>query len=259
MPLPHREPLRAHLIASGISGDTATPRSNAVRHAEALAADDADKHLGIGRRGRDAKGVLGAVAELCGCSDDLTDKDGPGVIDPERTIAGLEAMASRLKVAGTRGERVLFATGHPSALTPWYARMADAVERAGARIIEPLEDERLDAPEGSRHSRGPRLIRYFDRVGVLCVGWALVHTHESWPMQAMLDAETPDLVVSDHGFAGAAAARGIQTIAITDVNDPAIAVGWQDGMFEAVVPLDDNLSPRVYQPLADAVVAALTT
>jgi hypothetical protein len=46
---------------------------------------------------------------------------------------------------------------------------------------------------------------------------------------------------------------------VTDVNDPAIAVGWQDGLFEAVVPLDDNLAPRVYRPLARAVVDALTT
>ena len=48
-----RRSLRAHLLASGIAGETATTRENAVSNAEKLAARDPDKHLGIGARGRD--------------------------------------------------------------------------------------------------------------------------------------------------------------------------------------------------------------
>lgn len=253
-----RDDLRAHLLSAGIAGDTATPRANAIAHAIALANDDPDKALGLGRRGRDAAEVLAAVAALCGCSAVLEDRDGPGVIDPDRTIAGIQGMAASLAKAADAGDSVLFATGHPSALSPWYSRMAAAAARRGARIIEPHEDVRLPAPEGTRHTRSPRLIRYFDGVGILCVGWALVHSHESWPMDAILDAQTPDLVIADHGFAGAAAARGIRTVAVTDVNDPAIAVGHADGLFEAVVPLDDNLAPRAYLPLAETVVERLS-
>lgn len=254
-----RATLREHLLATRIAGDTATPRANAVEHAIQLADDDPDKHLGLGRRGRDARGVMEAVAALCGCSADLDDRHGPGVIDPERTLDGLEAMADRLRKAASSRERVLIVTGHPTALPPWYRRIAHELEDAGCEILAPLEDERLERPTGllKGRDRGPKLWRYFDEVGVFCIGWRLVHTHESWPMDALLDVVTPDVVLADHGFAGAAAARGIATIALTDVNDPAIAVGWADGLFEAVVPLDDNLPPRVYRPLADACVQAI--
>lgn len=253
-----RNALLAHLIDTGLAGDTATPRDNAVRHAEQLAADDRDKHLGIGRRGRDAAEVMRAVASLCGTSGSLAERDGPGVIDPDRTLDELDSATRRLEKAAAGGERVLFATGHPTALTPAYGRIAAALEGRGATLLEPREDERLDAPGHSRYAkRSPCIWRFFDGVGVFCVSWSLVHTHEAWPMDRLLDEVTPDLVVADHGFAGTAAARGIDTIAFTDVNDPAIAVGWEDGMFQAAVPLDDNLRPSVYLPLAASVIAAL--
>lgn len=247
------------MLATGLSGDTATPRSNAIRHAELLSQDDPDKALGLGRRGRDFQGVLDAVAALCGCSNDLASREGPGFIDPERTVEELVSMATRLGKAAEQRDRVLIVTGHPTALTPWYGRIASALQEAGCEVIAPLEDVRLERPADLHQGgdRGPMLWRYFDEVGVFCVGWRLVHTHESWPMDALLDAETPDLVIADHGFAGAAAARGIPTIAITDVNDPAISVGWQDGLFEAAIPLDDNLAPRLYLKLAELSVDAI--
>jgi hypothetical protein len=68
-------------------------------------------------------------------------------------------------------------------------------------------------------------------------------------MDALLDAHTPDVVLADHGFAGAAIARGVETLCFTDVNDPAIAVAKADGLVQIVVPLDDNLPPAVYVPL----------
>lgn len=252
-----RNELRVHLLATGLSGDTATPRSNAVRHAELLAADDPDKHLGIGRRGRDLQGVMDAVAALCLCSNDPDDLEGPGYIAHDRTLDELDTMAARLAKAASNRERVLVVTGHPTALPPWYARIARALDRNGAYLLAPLEDVHLEAPAGMKTDRGSKLWRYFDEVGVLSIGWRLVHTHESWPMDLLLDEVTPDLVLADHGFAGAAAARGIPTIAVTDVNDPAIAVGWQDGLFEAAVPLDDNRPPRHYLKLATWCVDAI--
>jgi hypothetical protein len=49
-----------------------------------------------------------------------------------------------------------------------------------------------------------------------------------------------DLVVADHGFAGAAVAAGIPTVAIMDTNDPALAVVARRGADLTVVPMDDN-------------------
>src|SRR5207245_2049213 len=79
--------LRAHLLSSGIAGETATTRENTVSNAEKLAAGDPDKHLGIGARGRDAQGVMDAVAALCGCSPSLDERAGGGVIDPDLVLA----------------------------------------------------------------------------------------------------------------------------------------------------------------------------
>lgn len=244
--------LRAHLIEAGVSGDTATPRESAVSNAEKLAAGDPDKHLGVGARGRDAAAVMRAVAELCGCSPSLDERDGPGVIDPDRTLAGLEAAGKELAGVARPGARVLVVTGHPTGLLAMYQAIARSLRRAGVTVLTPIENDPLRPP---RAFRRPRRIRYLDGVGVLCTPADLLHTHESWPMDAILDAtDPPDLVWADHGYAGAAMVRGLPTVAFTDVNDPAIAVASEDGLARAVVPLDDNLPPSRYDPIRDYLV-----
>jgi hypothetical protein len=77
-------------------------------------------------------------------------------------------------------------------------------------------------------------------------------------MDTLLDSiEPPDLILADHGWAGTAIKRGVETVCFTDVNDPAIAVAKAEGMVEVVVPLDDNLPPSVYDPLRDYLVAKI--
>jgi Phosphatase len=49
-----------------------------------------------------------------------------------------------------------------------------------------------------------------------------------------------DLVVADHGFAGAAVAASIPVVAIMDTNDPALAVVAQRGADIRIIPMDDN-------------------
>ncbi len=243
-----RASLREHLLVTGLSGDTRTPRSNVVSNAEKLADDDPDKALGLGRRGRDARGVMRAVAASNGCSASLDERDGPGVIDPDRTLDELHAMGDRLERAARSGERVLIATGHPTGVLAMYQAIARALADVGVELLRPIEDEPLSAP---RRVRRPRRIRYLDGVAVLATPADLLHTHESWPMDAILNATArPSLVLADHGFAGAAIARGLDTVAFNDVNDPALAIAWEDGLPRALVPLDDNRPPGVYLPLA---------
>ena len=55
-----------------------------------------------------------------------------------------------------------------------------------------------------------------------------------------------DLVVADHGFAGAAVAAGIPTVAVMDTNDPALAVVDLRGADLTVVPMDDNRPQNSY-------------
>jgi hypothetical protein len=251
-----RAELRARLLASGLCGETRTTRESVVVHAEKLAAGDPDKFLGIGARGRDATGIMRAVAELCGCSERLEERDGSGVIDPERTLDALAAAGKRLAQAAERGQAALVATGHPSGLLTMYQGVAAALAAAGAKVLTPLEDQDL-VPPAKRKRR--RYVRYFDGAGVLLAGADPIHTHESWPMEQLLDAcdPPPDLILADHGFAGASLARGIDTICFTDVNDPAIAVARADDLVRHVIPLDDNRVPSAYDPIRDYLIGCI--
>ena len=249
-----RGSLRAHLLASGIAGETATTRENTVGNAEKLAGGDPDKFLGIGARGRDAAGVMQAVAELCGCSPSLTERTGGGVIDPDLVLDALDELASRLARALARSERILIATGHPTGLLAMYMALARALVGGGVKLETPLDDARLPVPGEA----GQRRIRYLDGVAVLISGADVIHTHDSWPMEALLDEIEPlHLVLADHGWAGAAMARGIEVLCFTDVNDPAIAVAKADGLVDIVVPCDDNLPPAAYEPVRDFLLSRL--
>lgn len=248
-----RARLREHLLAERIAGETRTPRSGVVGHAEALARGDPDKLLGFSFEGLDLEEVMDAVAALCGCSSDPADRDGPGVIDPERTLDALEALAGRLAGAALRGERLLACTGHPTGLLPLYQVVAGASEAAGCKVLKPRQDETL-----REDRRRGYAVRYLGGVGCLTDRASLLHTHASWPMEALLEtAELPDLVLADHGFAGAAVERGIETVAFNDVNDPALAVARARGKIEVVVPLDDNVPPDRYEPIAAVLAGAI--
>ena len=59
----------------------------------------------------------------------------------------------------------------------------------------------------------------------------------------------PDLVVADHGWAGAAGQAGIDAVGFADCNDPALFVGEAEGRVRVCVPLDDNVMPHLYDPL----------
>ena len=81
-------------------------------------------------------------------------------------------------------------------------------------------------------------------------------------MRAVLEAASrdggpPDLVVADHGWAGAAAQAGIETVGFADSNDPALFVGEAEGKVAVAVPLDDNVLPASYAPLAAYLLAGL--
>ncbi|MEA2497886.1 MAG: hypothetical protein QOH26_291, partial [Actinomycetota bacterium] len=92
-------------------------------------------------------------------------------------------------------------------------------------------------------------IRYVGGVGCLADWGNLKHTHSAHAMEALLEiSEWPDLVLGDHGFAGAAIERDIPTIAVMDINDPALAIAWGEGKDVTIIPMDDNRPPHLYEP-----------
>jgi hypothetical protein len=163
-------------------------------------------------------------------------------------------MAARLREAAQRQERVLVATGHPVGLRPTHTAVARALRAAGCTLLTPAAGWQHPDDPAYGGQRGE--IRYLDDVGLLGnAAGGVEHTHSPLPMRAALadlDAAgepPPDLVVADHGWAGAAGQAGIDAVGFADCNDPALFVGEAEGRVLVSVPLDDNVAPQLYAPL----------
>lgn len=238
---------RDHLIQAGITGrHQSHSRENVLSKIFGLLEGEGDDSFGLsGFEGYSAGEILAFVAELTGCSPDVADPVGGNDIDPDLTIQGIVAAGRRLGEAARRGESLFIATGHPTGLLEHHMRVADAYQAAGGKLLRLRENESLLSGRGSRTFQ----VRYIGGVGCLADWGSLRHTHSARPMEALLDAAPwPDLVLGDHGFAGAAIEREIPTIAIMDINDPALAVAWAEKKDVLIVPMDDNRTPRDYEP-----------
>jgi hypothetical protein len=246
--VPTREELRAHLVGSGIAGEVATSRENNLRNFRRLAERDPTAMFGIEPDGEwSFADVLTLMADRCGVSADEAYLEGVDYIDPELTIAALDAMAARLASAAQRRESVVVATGHPTGLLAIHLEIARALVAAGCTLITPAAGWSYEftwhgRPEG-------REIRYVGGVGMLAHRGELKHTHSPRPMRAMLEHDRPDLVVADHGWAGAAGQAGVDSVGFADCNDPALFVAEAERKVLVSVPLDDNVAPHLYTPL----------
>jgi hypothetical protein len=237
---------RDQLVAGGVTGPHHShSRQNTVAKVKALVEGDADGSFGLSGVDRYSAGeALGFLSELTGCSPDVTDVDGFDTIDPEKTLDGIVDAARRLLSEASRGSTLLTVTGHPTGMLEHHVRVVDAYRKAGGKILRLREEEQLAGPAG-RHFE----VRYVGDVGCAADWGSLRHTHSSKPMEALLEEEPwPDLVLGDHGFAGAAIERGIPTIAVMDINDPALAVAWAEKKDVVIIPMDDNRPPRLYEP-----------
>ncbi|MCI3223141.1 phosphatase [Streptomyces sp. NP-1717] len=250
MPIPSREALVDHLVRTRIAGDVATPRDNNLSHYRKLANGDRHFWLGLelGDRWTDEQDVLAVMAERCGVSDDPEHRHGQDTIDPELTVDALGRMATRLRKAAEGRERVLFATGHPGGLLDVHRQTADALRLAGCEIVR--------IPGGLMADEG--MVFQFAGVAMLERGATLWHTHSPEPMRAILDGleregrPQPDLVLADHGWAGCAGQRGLDSIGYADCNDPALFIGEAEGTLQVTVPLDDHVTnPRFYDPMTE--------
>ncbi|MEE1928209.1 phosphatase [Streptomyces sp. TRM 70351] len=253
--VPTRAELVEHLRRTRIAGDVATPRDNNLAHYRALA--NGDRHywfgLELGERWRDEQDVLAVMAERAGVVDDPQHRTGQDTIDPELTVDALERAAVRLRKAAGDRERVLFATGHPGGLLDVHRSVAAALRAVGCAVVRvPLG---LVADEG--------VVVQLADVAMHERGATLWHTHSPAPMREILDAlprhgePLPDLVMADHGWAGCAGQRGLDTIGFADCNDPALFVAEAEGTVAVTVPLDDHVAnPRFYEPMTAYLLAA---
>ena len=255
-----REELRDHLVRHRIAGDVGTPRHENLRNIGRMLADHDEYWFGLERR-RDwtADEVLAVMAKRAGLDPDPARTDGGDTIDPDLAVAQPDRWRDRLAQAAASQERVLLATGHPTGVLSLHLHVAAALRASGARVV--VVDSRWSWPwevENDWTRRRPRHVRCVGGVHVLATGGELLHTHRPEPRTALLaelDGQRPALGVADHGWAGAAAEAGIDTLGLADSNDPALFVAEEEGKPVVTVPLDDNVPPHLYDPLAAHVTA----
>jgi len=186
-----------------------------------------------------------AVAREIGNPPDKEENPGRGCIDPARTAAGLIETGQRIATVARSGGRLIFATGHPGALILYYLGLSRWAQGLGGDV--------LTAQTRGRYERGVSL-DWAESVATLGDGASLFHTHDPEPMRDVLRQAGPvDLVIADHGFAGAAIAAGVPTIVVMDTNDPAFAVVAGRGADVMVVPMDDNRPLNTYTTALDIV------
>jgi hypothetical protein len=186
-----------------------------------------------------------AVTHQIGNPPDREETPGRGCIDPARTAAGLVEAGERIGNVARAGGRLVFATGHPGAMVLYHLGLT--------RWAEELGGEAVIAETRGRYQKGISL-DWAGRVGTLGDGASLFHTHDPEPMRDVLCQAGPvDLVVADHGFAGAAIAAGVPTVVVMDTNDPAFAVVAGRRADVTVVPMDDNRPLNCYSTVLDVV------
>ncbi|MDI3423919.1 phosphatase [Streptomyces luteolus] len=253
--------LRAHLLAARLAGPVATSREESLRSYRLFAARDPRVLLGLDPQWSwDDRDLIALMADKCGVSADPLHTTGPDVIDPERTVAGLDAFADRLREAARRRAPVLFGTGHPHRLLGFYAELADALSAAGCRVLTPAQGVRVDITTrfGLRtyavdHVNGVALVR--DPAGAGAGRETGAHSHSPLPVRTALAAAAeaggplPELVVGDHGWVCGAGQLGVEAIGLADTDDPALFVGEAEGLVSVAVPLDDGVRSDYYRPL----------
>ncbi|MEX0755134.1 MAG: phosphatase [Actinomycetota bacterium] len=253
-PYPRAE-LAAGLVDGRVVGPVSHPLDNVLGNIGLLNAGDPDKQFGMtGLPGAiEDRRILELVGELAGVMPDPDGRTGPVEVDAEAVLAACDAAAGRLGRAAERGEMVVFATGHPVGLIHLYAELARDLAGRGVKILQPADGSTWQ--EGDRAHRWQ--LRYLSGVAILTDEVTPKHTHSGEPMRRMLEDIRPDLVVADHGFAGAAIEAGIDAVSVADVNDPALIVARALGRTEHVIVMDDNVASDAYWPCYQSIAARL--
>lgn len=247
--------LVTHLVASRLAGHVQTSMSSCLENAGHLVDGHPAYTFGLSDWKDATRDEVVAAVQAAGGDPRGRPGGGEGAwIDPEAAVAaiGVHRQALAPFLAGG-GACALVATGHPFALLAHYGAVARALSAAGCTVLRPVEGQR-----GRRgHNGRTYAIRYLDGVACFNQDAALQHTHRPDYMEAMLDdiggPDGVDLVVADHGFAGAAVEAGIRTLSIADVNDPALPLAQARGRTDGVLVIDDGLDAWLFEPVTRAV------
>jgi Phosphatase len=248
---------RSELAAGLLTGRVAGPvvshdLENVLRNVRLLHEGDPDKQFGMtGLQAMRPREVLTLVERAAGFTADGRSV-GPVPVDPGLVLEACDAAGERLARAVAAGERLVLATGHPRGLDHLYIEVGRLLRERGVEVLRPADGTSWRDGDGGR-----RWIRYHEGLAMLTDDERPLHTHDGAVMARILTEARPDLVLADHGFAGAAIERGIETISIADVNDPALLVARAQRRTEVVIVMDDNVEPDAYWPCFQAIAARL--
>jgi hypothetical protein len=246
-----REELEQGLLVGGVAGVATHPLDNVRGNILMLMEGDPDKRFGLsGLPGSFVfEDILAMVGSHAGVPIDPDARFGPVEIAPAPIVDACLVVGDRLAKAAADGQHVILATGHPIGLALHYHALDRLLSERGAIVVAAAQGERWREP----HVPHDWFIDHRGGVGMLTDGKEPRHTHRPDAMERMLAEVHPDLVVADHGFAGAAIEAGVETLSIADVNDPALIVAQAQGRTDAVIVMDDHVAPDAYWPCFQAI------
>jgi Phosphatase len=257
--------LHRYLVESHLAGDILTTRESNTSHAARFAAGVDAYLFGLPPlRPWSYEEVIALMAERAGIDPDHARRSGADTIDPNKTVGALDRFRERVAQAAERKERVILASGHPHGVIEVQLALVPALERAGCAVLTPAAGRHFTVETTYADADADRQVSYLGGVATCADRFGVdVHSHSPVAMELMLKAlasdgaDPPDLVIADHGFAGAAAAAGIDVVCFADSNDPGLFVGEAEGRVLVTVPIDDNLNPRLYDRVSEYVLEAL--
>ncbi|HEY9897703.1 MAG TPA: phosphatase [Pantanalinema sp.] len=251
--MPERsDAIEARLLEWGLAGPVPNSREANLRAIRLLLDGVAFYTFGIervaqaARRGLlDEAGVVAVMARANGHGSPEAFLGEKGEIRPRSARDGLVEAARLFARVVAQGGTIAFGTGHPGSMISFYNRLAAYARARGARIVQ----GEVGVPVGVDW-----VLDYVGDVAVTSDTCGVLHGHATRPMEQVIATWGAgiDLVVGDHGHAGAAINACIPTIAVMDTNDPALAVAKQLGAEPlVVVPLFDNRPNAITARLAD--------
>jgi hypothetical protein len=231
--------LEEYLLAHGFSGDI--PQNNGHKNwlaIKRLVKGDSFYTFGIKRiedaahnHEISAKQIRDIMIESSGITIQRFSHKGAGHFSSGIVSQQLIKAIVDIKRLAQEGKTIAFATGHPGAMTGLMNELALWAENLGAKIA---------VTEYSLVVDGRLRLDMIGRVLLPSDNCSAAHSHDFKMMEKFLELHPTDLVVADHGFAGAALNLEIPTIGFYDTDDPALPLARYLSLPILAVPINDN-------------------
>jgi hypothetical protein len=233
--------LRRRVLEARIAGPHAHFGRDAVK-ASVRALVHGDRRARLGCDGLEGCG-LDEVREALASTHGWDPSAARAAIDPDCTVAAIEAAGLRIAEAAQAGARIAVATARPASLLGLSQFVASEAAALGARV---LVSDRAAVDETAG-----RELWWIGGVAVLTDGTALLGSDgagDDW----LFAVGRPDLVVADRAYAGCALRAGCEVVAWADLDAPALALAAARGRRIVLVPLDERRPAAAYEVLEDA-------